>query len=149
VFLSFSQDFLPVAYERGKQVADDATRAGPDLDRNSHAGQNLDGPALDLHLRAVEYDARGVDQLLAVGFARFAFAVTGDDDGERLRGRDHPSDRMHHELLNDPVDWRSQHLQLGLAVGLDHVLGEARRLLFDFGQFVEWSNPDSWQLARR
>jgi len=92
---------------------------------------------------------RGVDQLLAVGFARFAFAVTGDDDGERLRGRDHPSDRMHHELLNDPVDWRSQHLQLGLAVGLDHVLGEARRLLFDFGQFVEWSNPDSWQLARR
>jgi hypothetical protein len=32
---------------------------------------------------------------------------------------------MHHELLNDPVDWRRQNLRLGLAFGLDHVLGEA------------------------
>lgn len=31
------------------------------------------------------------------------FAVARDDDGERLRRRDHSSDRMHHELLNDPV----------------------------------------------
>jgi hypothetical protein len=52
---------------------------------------------------------------------------------------------MHHELLNDPVDWRRQNLRLGLAFGLDHVLGEARRLFFYFGQFVELSNPDSWQ----
>jgi len=38
VFLFFSHDFLPVAYQRGKQVADDATRARPDPDRNGHAG---------------------------------------------------------------------------------------------------------------
>jgi hypothetical protein len=42
------------------------------------------------------------------------FPVTRYHDGERLRGRDHSSDRMHPELLNDPVDWRGQHLQLAL-----------------------------------
>src|SRR5258707_2479955 len=72
------------------------------------------------------------------------FAVTRYDDGQRLRGRDHSSARMHHELLNDPVDWRRQNLRLGLAFGLDHVLGQARRLFFYFGQFVELSNSDSW-----
>jgi hypothetical protein len=30
------------------------------------------------------------------------------DDGKRLRGRHHSSDRMHHEPLNDPVDWHGQ-----------------------------------------
>src|SRR5258707_15752691 len=80
--LSFSQDFLPVANERGKQIADDATRVGLDLDRNGHAGQKLDGPALDLHLRAIEYDARGVGQLLAVGFTRGALRP-----GRRRPGR--------------------------------------------------------------
>ena len=61
------------------------------------------------------------------------WAVTRYDDGERLGGRHHSTDRMHHELLNDPVDWRGQNLQLGLAFGLDHVLGEARRLLLGLG----------------
>ena len=37
----------------------------------------LDRPALDLHLRAVEYDARGIDQFLAVGFARGALRPVG------------------------------------------------------------------------
>src|SRR6478752_6562434 len=47
-FLSLSQDFLSVADERGKQVTDDATRAGLDLDGDGHAGQKLNGLALDL-----------------------------------------------------------------------------------------------------
>jgi hypothetical protein len=66
--LSFSQDFLSVAYERGKQVADDATRAGLDLDCNGHAGQKLDGFAFDFHLCAVKYNACGVNQLMTIGF---------------------------------------------------------------------------------
>ena len=38
------------------------------------------------------------------------FAVTRDHDGKRLRRRDHSSDCMHRELLNDSVDWRGQNL---------------------------------------
>src|SRR5215467_14259795 len=64
-------------------------------------------------------------------------AVTWDDDRERLRSRDHASDRMHCELLDGPSNWRGQNLQLGFLFGLDHVLGKAGRLLFGLGQLIE------------
>ena len=38
----------------------------------------------------------------------FEFAVARDNDRERLRRRDHASDRVHCELLDDSLDWCGQ-----------------------------------------
>ena len=67
--LSFSQDFLLVSHERREQIADDPARPCLDLDRDRHARTEIDEAVLDLHLRAVEGDTRGVAQFLAFRFA--------------------------------------------------------------------------------
>ena len=51
---SLAQAFLLVAQQRRQHVLDDAARAGLDLDRHRHPGREIDQPALDLHLPAVE-----------------------------------------------------------------------------------------------
>src|SRR5690348_18188414 len=62
-----------VAYQWGKQVADDAARAGFDLDRDRHSGREIDGLILDLHLRTVERYTRSVNELLTLRLAAACF----------------------------------------------------------------------------
>ncbi len=54
----------------GQQIADDAAGGGLYLYSHCHAGGEVDGPVLDLHVGARQRDACGVDQLLSRGLAR-------------------------------------------------------------------------------
>src|SRR5712671_7076001 len=65
-----SQALLPIFEKRRKQVGDDGTRARLDLSSDGHAGREIDAVLLHLHLRAVERDARRIDEFLALGLAR-------------------------------------------------------------------------------
>ena len=59
-----AQAFVAIFEQRREQILDHPPRAGLDLDRHRHAGREVDHAVLDLHLRLVERDARGIDQLL-------------------------------------------------------------------------------------
>src|SRR5262245_23509621 len=67
----FVQCLLPVTQQRRQQVAQDRARTGLYFHRCRHAGRQVDDAVIDLHLRAVERDARGVVELLALRLARF------------------------------------------------------------------------------
>ena len=54
-----------IPQQRRKQVADDGARASLELDRDSHAGREVDEIVVDLHLGAVKRHPRGVDKLLS------------------------------------------------------------------------------------
>ena len=69
-FSPLAQAVVPVSQQGREQVADDTARAGLDLDGHRHAGRQIDQLVVDLHLRAVERDARRIDQLLARRLAR-------------------------------------------------------------------------------
>lgn len=60
---------MPMTQERRRQIFDDAAPAGLDLDGDRHPQREADGLVLDLHLRAVERDARGIDQFLSLRLA--------------------------------------------------------------------------------
>jgi hypothetical protein len=49
--------------------ADDLPCLGLDLDRPGHAGGEVDGAAVDVHLRVVKRDAGGVDEFFAFRLA--------------------------------------------------------------------------------
>jgi hypothetical protein len=51
---SLSQGILLIREHRREQIADDPTRASLYLDRDRHAGGEVDELSVDLHLRAVE-----------------------------------------------------------------------------------------------
>lgn len=58
-----------VPHQRRQQIFDDAPQPGLDLDRHRHTGRQVDQLVLDLHLRAVERDAGGVEQFLPLRLA--------------------------------------------------------------------------------
>src|SRR5262249_3424348 len=70
---AFSEGLVLVAKERREEIADDPTRAGLDLDRDGHAGREIDCLVFDLHLSVVERHAGGVDQFLAFRLAAPCF----------------------------------------------------------------------------
>src|SRR3979411_147926 len=67
--LPLPQGFLPVFCQRREQVADDSARTCLELDRHGHSGAELDALLVDLHLRAVKRDARGILKLLTFRLA--------------------------------------------------------------------------------
>src|SRR5947207_6453043 len=67
--LPLVQDFLSVAEQGRNEIAQDAARASLDLHRYRHARRQIDETIVDLHLRAVERDARALVQLLTLGLA--------------------------------------------------------------------------------
>jgi hypothetical protein len=56
-----------VLEDRREQVAEHAALPGLDLDRHRHARAEVDEVVVDLHLGAIERDARGIGELLAFG----------------------------------------------------------------------------------
>src|SRR5262249_11899685 len=46
--------YSSTAHQWREQIADDRARAGLDLDRDGHAGREIDDVAVDLHTRAVQ-----------------------------------------------------------------------------------------------
>lgn len=61
---SLPQALLLVSQQRRQQELDNPPLAGLDLHGHRHAGRQLDHPLVDLHLRAIKRDTRGVEKLL-------------------------------------------------------------------------------------
>jgi hypothetical protein len=66
---ALTQAVVPEAEQRRQQVGDDPLRAGLDLDRHRHAGQERHAPAVDRYRIAVERNMRGIDELAALRLA--------------------------------------------------------------------------------
>src|SRR5215469_16774400 len=116
-YSSLTQRLLPVAAQWRQQIAQNDSRSGLDLDRHSHAGYQIDHPAVDLHLCAVKRNSRGVIQLLALRLTALA------------RGSERPLVRASlwaitdHGVLRDRNDLTMQQAVASEIEGIDLDLG--------------------------
>src|SRR6185312_3154534 len=87
------------------EIAQDAPRTGPDLDRDRHARRQADQAIIDLHLALRQGNAGAVIQLLATGLAAVAGRAPSPVAGTILR-----------TVANDRILGDAQHLAVQQAV---------------------------------
>jgi hypothetical protein len=112
------QRLLLILEQRREQIAHHRALAGLDLHRHRHAGREIDHLVLDLHLRAVERDPRGIEQFLAFRLAR-GVVRAGHLVVRLLQRRFVPRDRV----LRDAEHLAAQQAVAGEVEGIDLDLG--------------------------
>src|SRR5262249_18391495 len=128
--LALTQRVALVAQQGRQQIIQDPARSGLDLHRYRHPWRQVDHPAVDLHLGAVERNARAVIELLALRLAGVALrarrALVGAvllpvADNGVLRYAEHPAVQ---QAVTGEVE--SIDLDVGVLFGLHEANGGGR-----------------------